>query len=78
MVYNRTGTSRGTKLYREKHAKATQKLPDFPVGTEIAFKFCEGESLGTVIEHDKTLARLVTNKGGSYDPLEMTIFKKPV
>ena len=76
MVFNRAKTSHGTKLYRQRRLQMSRLLPNFPVGTEIAYKWSEDESLGTVIEHDTDAGRLLTNKKGSHDPVDIMIFKK--
>ena len=52
--------------------KLSGLLSKFPVGTEIAYSWEPHVTLGTVKEHEVTNVRLMTDKGGSHDPSEVT------
>ncbi len=50
-------------------------FPNFPVGSEVSYSW-DDTSLGTVVGYDKDNGRLLTNLGGSHNPIELKILIK--
>ena len=72
MPYARRLPSRAMKMMIQKR-KA--QFVHFPIGCEISYKNSD-DSFGIVVSYDLRLGRLLTNQGGSFDPIAMKVLHK--
>ena len=74
MAYGRHTNVQLNRNFKKALHRRLEKLDDFPEGTEIAFRFDGGASLGVVLAHDRQQGRLIVSKDRTFDPTEITVY----